>query len=126
MLSISCSENGMKHCLRLKIDMQAPNNALRDPVAFRCNTTHHWRTGHTYKVRHRMTKLCMVAFVLAVVSHVLCPPCLPCLFPSLGSFSPQALHANITSHISVLCHCANIHTSAVLRRCLWEVGILSS
>jgi hypothetical protein len=30
--------------------MQAGNKALRDPVAFRCNLQHHWRTGHTYKV----------------------------------------------------------------------------
>jgi hypothetical protein len=35
--------------------MQAGNKALRDPVAFRCNLQHHWRTGHTYKVRIRLS-----------------------------------------------------------------------
>lgn len=41
---------GLKNCMRIKLDMSAANKALRDPVAFRCNLTHHWRTGHTYKV----------------------------------------------------------------------------
>jgi len=36
--------------MRIKLDMSAANKALRDPVAFRCNLTHHWRTEHTYKV----------------------------------------------------------------------------
>lgn len=48
---------GLKNCMRIKLDMSAANKALRDPVAFRCNLTHHWRTGHTYKVsgdRERM------------------------------------------------------------------------
>ena len=41
---------GLKNCMRVKLDMSAANKALRDPVAFRCNLTHHWRTGHDYKV----------------------------------------------------------------------------
>ena len=44
------NENGRKHCLRFKMDMQAPNKALRDPVAYRCNLTPHWRTKSDYKV----------------------------------------------------------------------------
>ena len=43
------SEVGQRYCLRVKMDMTAGNKALRDPVAFRCNPTHHWRTGDTYK-----------------------------------------------------------------------------
>ena len=45
------SEEGLRFCMRFKIDMQDPNKAMRDPVAFRCNLQHHWRTGHQYKVR---------------------------------------------------------------------------
>lgn len=47
------TEEGAKNCIRVKLDMQHVNKALRDPVCFRCNSTPHWRTGDTYKVRSR-------------------------------------------------------------------------
>ncbi|KAI7845298.1 hypothetical protein COHA_001141 [Chlorella ohadii] len=46
----AASEEGLKNCMRIKLDMSAANKALRDPVAFRCNLTHHWRTEHTVPV----------------------------------------------------------------------------
>jgi hypothetical protein len=45
------TEAGLATCIRFKIDMSAANKTLRDPVAFRCNLAHHWRTGDKYKVR---------------------------------------------------------------------------
>lgn len=45
------SEVGKKNCIRFKMDMSSANGTLRDPVAYRCNETPHWRTGDKYKVR---------------------------------------------------------------------------
>lgn len=46
---VAGSAEGKKHCMRFKISMTDPNKAMRDPVAYRCNDTVHWRTGTKYK-----------------------------------------------------------------------------
>lgn len=48
---VAGSPEGRRHCMRFRIDMQDPNKAMRDPVAYRCNEAHHWRTGTKYKAR---------------------------------------------------------------------------
>jgi glutamyl/glutaminyl-tRNA synthetase len=44
------SEEGVKCCVRLKIDMQSPNGCMRDPTIYRCKPEYHVRTGNKYKL----------------------------------------------------------------------------
>lgn len=65
------SAEGARHCLRVRLDMSAPNKALRDPVVYRCNAQPHWRTGERYKCYPTYDFACPFVDALEGVTHAL-------------------------------------------------------
>lgn len=68
---VAGSEVGFQNCLRVKMDMSNANKALRDPVCFRCNDGHHWRTGYDYKCYPTYDFACPFVDAYEGVTHAL-------------------------------------------------------
>ncbi|CAI9101414.1 OLC1v1038729C2 [Oldenlandia corymbosa var. corymbosa] len=68
---VSGSEEGLKCCVRGKLNMQDPNKSLRDPVYYRCNLTPHHKIGSKYKVYPTYDFACPFVDAIEGITHAL-------------------------------------------------------
>ncbi|CAG9536379.1 unnamed protein product [Cercopithifilaria johnstoni] len=62
---------GQKCCVRIKINMQSNNGAMRDPTIYRCRAETHIRTGNKYKVYPTYDFACPIVDSIEDVTHAL-------------------------------------------------------